>query len=133
VGISPDVKIQEMMHNVFQRRLLERRAFEGFAQQFSLRNGKLPAGWTPGPEVVTRFGLYLKEQEIPFTPAEFKQDLPHIERMLQRSILTAMVDYDEAVRADAELDPAVRRAIGLLPEARALLRGENGKVSRNVQ
>jgi len=133
VGISPDVKIQEMIYNAFQRRLLERRAFEGFAQQFSLRNGRLAPGWTPGPEVVTRFRLYLEEHEIPFTPAEFEQDLPHIERMLQRSILTAMVDYDEAIRADAELDPAVRRAVDLLPEAQALLRGENGKVSRNLQ
>jgi carboxyl-terminal processing protease len=132
VGISPDVKIPEMMYNAFQRRLLERRAFEGFAQQFSLQNGALPPGWKPSPEIVSRFGLYLEEQEIPFTPTEFKQDLPHIERMLQRSILTAMVDFDEATRADAELDPAVRRAVELLPEARALLRGESGSVSRNL-
>jgi hypothetical protein len=50
--------------------------------------------------------------------------------MLKKSIYTAVVNYDEAMRVDTEMDPSVRRAIELLPEARALLKDHSGDLAR---
>ena len=122
-GITPDVRLPPITLDAFQRRLRDRRAFEGYAQQFSLRTPTLPENWDLTASVIADFREYLEEEGIPFTEADFETSLPHIRRMLKKHIYTAVADYDEGMRVDTVLDPAVRRAIELLPEARALLQG----------
>ncbi len=121
-GIAPDVKLAEAILNPFQQRMVERRAFEGYAQEFSLQTKTLPHNWDPDDRLIAGFERYLERQGITVSHEEFQRNLPHIRRMLKKSIYTAVVNYDEAMRVDTEMDPSVRRAIELLPEARALLR-----------
>ena len=67
------------------------------------------------------FRAYLANQLIPFEGSDFGEHGPYIVRRLKRHIYTACVDFDEGLRADIELDPAVHEAVALLPEARKLL------------
>jgi hypothetical protein len=129
-GIAPDVKLAEAILNPFQQRMVERRAFEGFAQEYSLHTKVLPAGWEPDDRLISGFERYLERQGIAFAHEEFQRNLPHIRRMLKKSVYTAVVNYDEAMRVDTEMDPSVRRAIELLPEARALLRDRGGDLAK---
>jgi len=129
-GIAPDVKLAEAILNPFEKRMVERRAFEGYAQEFSLHTELLPANWEPDERLISGFERYLERQGVPFAREEFHRNLPHIRRMLKKSIYTAVVNYDEAMRVDTEMDPSVRRAIELLPEARALLKDRSGDLAR---
>jgi carboxyl-terminal processing protease len=130
-GIAPDVKLAEAILNPFQMRMAERRAFEGYAQEYSLNTETLPAGWDPDDRLIAGFERYLERQGIAFSRDEFERNLSHIRRMLKKSVYTAVVDYDEAMRVDTEMDPSVRRAIELLPEARALLKDRGGDLARH--
>ncbi len=129
-GIAPDVKLPEAILNPFQARMVERRAFEGYAQEYSLRAKALPAGWEPDEGTIVGFQRYIERQGIPFTREEFQRNLPHIRRMVKKTVYTAVVDFDVAMRVDTEMDPSVRRAIELLPEARALLKDRSGDLAR---
>jgi carboxyl-terminal processing protease len=120
-GIAPDVHVDDAIPGAFQKRMEERRTFEGFAQQFCLDRDSLPDEWTPGQEVVGRFNAYLSDSLIPFDGSDFNEERPYIFRKLKRHIYTACVNVDEGFRVDAELDPAVHEAVALLPEARKLL------------
>ena len=57
------------------------------------------------------------------TNEDFENNRESIHRLLKQHIYTACKDLYSGWRVDAELDPAVRQAVELLPQARALLSG----------
>ena len=120
-GIAPDIRVDELEAGDFQRRMENRRAFEGYAQKYCLDRSSLPDNWSPRHADVNAFREYLDERIIPYDDAEFKEEAAYVARQLKRHIFTACVDYGEGLRVDAELDPAIHEAAALLPEARKLL------------
>jgi carboxyl-terminal processing protease len=120
-GITPDVHIDQMTRSKFQRLMEDRRTFEGHAQQYCLERESLPEGWAPGEEDTEAFRAYLDDRLILFDDDAFSEEGAYIERQIKKHIYTACVNYDEGLRVEIELDPAVHEAVALLPEARKLL------------
>jgi carboxyl-terminal processing protease len=128
-GITPDVGLDELRKSDFQRLLEERRAYQGFAQLFRKRHKTLQPGWEPNSETLAEFGLYLENEGLPLDPAGFQAEEETVRRLLMLHIYTTLVDIDEGTRVYTEHDPVVRRAIELLPEARALLEPAGSQVA----
>ena len=120
-GISPDVEFPDLGRTELQRRFETRRAFEGYAQRYCLAEPELESGWEPQRADIDAFQAYLRERAIPYTRHELAAEAAWVNRQLRKQIYTACLNVEEGWRAEAELDPAVRRAADLLPEARRLL------------
>ncbi len=120
-GIAPDVELPELRRTEFQRGFQMRRAFEGYAQRYCLAEEDLRSGWQPGRADFDAFEAYLTERTIPYTRQELAAEASWVNRELKKHIYIACFDIDKGLRAEAELDPAVRQAVDLLPEAAQLL------------
>ena len=121
-GIAPDVRLPELdVRTDLRRSLDEQRAFEGYAQEFSLEQPEIPAGWEPDEQILADFRRYLESEGIPFGESDFEEERDYLYRLVNKHIHIACKNLYEGWRADAELDPAIRQAVDLLPQARALL------------
>ncbi len=130
-GITPDVRLPEVaVMNRFQESLEEARAFSGYAQKFHLEHAEIPPDWEPDGRLLSDFQRYLQGQGVPFTEEDFRRDHDYIRRLLKREIYTTCENLYEGWRVDAEMDPAVRQAVDLIPQARALLERSGGALAQ---
>ena len=120
-GITPDIQVDGVTRSEFQRLMEDRRTFEGYAQQYCLERESLPDGWAPDETDAEAFRSYLNDRLIAFDDADFGEEGPYIGRQIKKHIYTACVNYDEGLRVEVALDPAVHDAMDLLPEAQKLL------------
>jgi carboxyl-terminal processing protease len=121
-GITPDSLLTEQRLNDFQVNMLRRHAaFAMFAQDYTLKNPKLPEGWEPTDQIVEEFRQFLYREEIPFEEVDFIENNVFIKRFLKREVYVAAHDLDEGEKVYFELDPDVQQALRLLPKAKALL------------
>ena len=128
-GITPDIELSELTLNTFQQRLLAERSLQGFAQQYCLHRSELPPGWDADADILEQFQRYLLDEGIPFTAEEFQLNKDHIQRGLKKHVNTACVDWRAGLLAEVEQDPAVQRALTLIPDASDLLQSAQGTLA----
>ncbi|OGD22411.1 MAG: hypothetical protein A2W03_01440 [Candidatus Aminicenantes bacterium RBG_16_63_16] len=138
-GISPDFEVsQSVSAQVLE--LMSRAAFFGYARKFAAHqtplakdfifprdeglNGPAAAGKTVVTKdfvvddaVIADFQGYLLANKITVEEDKFKAARDEVRRELQRNIFSLLWNVEEGVKAFCKLDPAVLKAIEVMPEA----------------
>ncbi len=121
-GISPDKKFVPEKLNKFQIELLRNSAFYTFTSFYrGTVDPKITDTWTPDDKVVNAFHDYLLSKKIPFTEAEFTQDMDFVKNKLTYEMYWSALSSDDAHTFERRTDPEVKQAVALLPEAQTLL------------
>lgn len=124
-GITPDEKYTPGKLTIFQRRTGRQGApdwFYRFANvYFGPNKPVLPVGWQADDATVERFRKYIREQNVPFTDAEFDAVKPWVKRSIRWEFYYRAFDKSTADRADWAEDPEVEKAIESMPKAASLL------------
>ena len=119
-GITPDVHIEPELVGYFERDLINVRAFDRFANRLLREVEKLPPHWDLDRNALGEFRNFAAQLAVSTTDADFRRAEPFLRRKTKQAVYTAAVHVDEGAKADAELDPAVLRAVALLPKAAQL-------------
>ena len=124
-GITPDEKWEALKYNKFQTELASPQTYAFFnftAKWFGTRSDtKLPKGWEPDTSVLNEFHEYLLKQNIPFTEAEWTENLTWIKQQLKREMYATGFSFEESQKVAVEVDPEVAKAIDAMPQAKSLL------------
>lgn len=129
-GITPDAHIDPEMVGYFERDLLNVRAFDRFANRLLRDSDKLPPHWDLDAAALGRFRDFAAQLAVATTDEDFRRAEPFLRRKAKQAVYTAAVHVDEGARANAELDPAVLRAVDLLPKAAQLRRSARPAVAQ---
>jgi hypothetical protein len=70
---------------------------------------------------VADFRKYLASRQVTYDEAAFKEAEPEIRRELEREVAGAIWGLETGVKVAREADPAVLKAIEVMPEAARLL------------
>jgi carboxyl-terminal processing protease len=129
-GITPDSPIDPELVGYFERDLMNVRAFDRYANRILRDVGKLPADWDLDDEALARFRDFAAQLAVATTDEDFRRAEPFLRRKTKQAVYTAAVHVDEGAKADAQLDPAVLRAVALLPKAAQLRRATRPTVAQ---
>jgi carboxyl-terminal processing protease len=119
-GITPDVRFSPHPPDRFETELGRRYAFFSYAQRYFATHDGLPPKWEPDEATLSDFRRFLSKEKVSFTEEEFARDIDFVKRFLKREIYVWAYDLDEGEKVQAETDPDVQAAAGLLPKAQAL-------------
>jgi carboxyl-terminal processing protease len=122
-GITPDEKYEPPKYNKFQTDMLRKFEFFNFtAKWFGGRtSAQLPKAWEPDASVLNDFHEYLLKQAVPFTEAEWTENMTWTKAQLKKEMYATGFSIEESQKVAAETDPMVTKGIDSLPQARALL------------
>jgi carboxyl-terminal processing protease len=118
-GITPDVKIPPAKTDKFQDALLEKYTFFNFAKHYVI-NHKVDQQFAVDDGVMQDFRKFLDEQKIPFTEADLAENGDWIKSSIKAELFINEFGQQEGMKAHAESDPAVAKALELLPQAKQL-------------
>jgi carboxyl-terminal processing protease len=118
-GITPDVKIPTPKTTSFQDALLQRYAFFNFAKRYVIHH-QVTRDFQVDEPVMLDFRKFLDEEKIPFTEAEIADANDWIRSNIKAELLIDSFGQEEGLKVRAESDPAVLKAIDLLPRAKEL-------------
>ncbi len=118
-GITPDEKIDTPPSNDFQDLLLYKDAFFHFAPLY-LSNHTVTRDFKVDDAVLSEFKKYLTEQNIAWTDADLNGVLDWVKIGIKDKIFTIQFGEQQGMRAHADWDPEVQKALTFLPEAQAL-------------
>lgn len=118
-GINPDVKIAPVKSNKFQDTLLQKYAFFNFAKHYVV-NHKVTETFQVDEPVMQDFRKFLDEQKIPFTEAELADNSAWIKSNIKAELFINEFGQQEGMKVHTETDPAVEKALELLPKAKDL-------------
>ncbi len=118
-GITPDEKIESPKTNDFQDELLYKDAFFHFAPVY-LATHTVNKDFQVNAAVLTEFKKYLTSQNIPWTDADLNGVMDWLKIGIKDKIFTIQFGEEAGLRARADWDPEIQKAIGYLPEAQAL-------------
>jgi carboxyl-terminal processing protease len=119
-GITPDAHIDPELVGYFERDLINVRAFDRFANLLLREVDKLPPHWDLDAAALGQFREFAAHLAVATTDEDFRRAEPFLRRKTKQAVYTAAVHVDEGAKADAALDPAVLRAVALLPKAAQL-------------
>lgn len=119
-GITPDVQLPPEKLNDFQQMLLDRTAFYEFADQYLSNHDSLPESWTPDAATLQQFVAFLAGQHVDLNPAEVTANATWIKEQFRYRTLSSLYGLNEGYKTVMEVDPEVRKAVSLLPQAEAL-------------
>jgi carboxyl-terminal processing protease len=120
-GITPDEKYVTPTLDRMQTEFLRKDGFFNFTRSyFGSHDAKLKQGWDVDNNILNEFHEYLLKHDFEFTEAEWAQNHDWIKRSLKYEMYMTGFNMEDAKRVQAELDPAVAKAVELLPKARAL-------------
>jgi carboxyl-terminal processing protease len=88
---------------------------------FSQHPEKLPAGWNLDAAQMEAFRIWLHEQKLEFTDAEFTKEYDMIRRRLQGEIYKTAFNLDESRNYALSTDPEVLAALAALPKSQTLI------------
>jgi len=121
-GIHPDHVIKEKMDNIAAARLQRLNgAYLKFAVAERERHSVKP-GQIADDMVMKRFRAWLGEQKIAITDAEWNESESDIRERLTIEMLTIDYGPEEGFKYQCMVDPQVKKAIEVLPEAEELLK-----------
>jgi carboxyl-terminal processing protease len=119
-GITPDERFESPRYDVLQATLLRSGAFLGFLTKYLSANKVVTdKGWEPGMETLVEFQRYLADNRIPFEQKAFDQHADWMKEQIRQQMNLIAFGKDEADRLAVTTDPAVRRAVEVLPKAKA--------------
>src|SRR5580704_3152384 len=118
-GITPDVKIPNPKTNKFEDTLLEKYAFFNFSKHYVI-NHKVTKQFEVDEAVMQEFRKFLDEQKITFTEADLAQNNDWIRSNIKAELFINEFGQQEGMKVHTETDPAVEKALELLPKAKEL-------------
>ncbi len=118
-GITPDVKYVTPKSDRFQTELQIHYVFFDFAKQY-LNAHQVTRNFTVDDQVLQQFREFLNEKKVPWTEADLRQNLDWLKSNLKAELFTEVFGVDAGLRARAEADPEVSKALELLPQAKQL-------------
>ncbi|MGP8225202.1 MAG: S41 family peptidase [Terracidiphilus sp.] len=118
-GITPDEKIESPKNSHFQDELLYKDAFFHFAPVY-LANRTVDKNFQVDAAVLAEFKKYLTSQNIPWTDADLNEVMDWVKINIKEKILTIQFGELQGLRARADWDPEIQKALTFLPEAQAL-------------
>lgn len=142
-GISPDYEVKVTLKRLISS-LLFRGAFFSYARKFVnkktplskdfvfpeekqisiKRGGKeriISYDFAIDSRVIEDFKAFLKENKIQYDLSQFEKAKEEIKRELKREIFSSLWGIEEGIKVYRRGDPAVMKAIEILPEARKLI------------
>ena len=129
-GIAPDIELAPATLDDFQQRLQWERVFEGYAEQFRRERPNAVDTWRAGEVELEQLRQYLIADSVLFTAEDLDRHQDYMLRMITRHVFAAWRDMYAGSQVDAQLDPAVRRALELLPQASTLLRKDGAALAQ---
>src|SRR5579872_4966831 len=118
-GITPDVKIPTPKTSRFQDTLLIHYAFFNFAKHYTITHHP-SKNFEVDDAVLLDFRKFLDDQKVPYTEAELAQVNDWVRSNIKTEILIDAFVQEEGMKARAEADPQVVKALELLPKAKEL-------------
>jgi carboxyl-terminal processing protease len=118
-GIAPDEKIESPKSNHFQDLLLSKDVFFHFAPVY-LVNRTVDKNFQVDAAVLAEFKKYLTTQEIPFTEADLNGVMDWLKISIRSQVIITQIGETQGLRARADWDPMIQKALTFLPEAQAL-------------
>ena len=118
-GINPDVVIPPMKSNKFQDELLQKYAFFNFAKHYVI-NHKVTQSFQVDDAVMQEFRKFLDSQQIPYTEAELAENNDWVRSNIKAELFVNEFGQQEGLIVHTEDDPAVMKALELLPKAKEL-------------
>jgi carboxyl-terminal processing protease len=118
-GIAPDEKIESPKSNRFQDSLLYKDVFFHFAPVY-LANRAVDKNFQVDEAVLAEFKKFLTSQEIPWTEADLNGVMDWLKISIKSQVLITQIGETEGLRARADWDPMIQKALTFLPEAQAL-------------
>ena len=111
--------IAPLKSNHFQDTLLQQYAFFNFAKHYVI-NHKITKSFQVDDAVMQEFRKYLDSQQIPFTQAELTENNDWVRSSIKAEMFVNEFGKQEGLKVHAETDPAVQKALDLLPKAKEL-------------
>jgi len=118
-GINPDVVIPPIKSNKFQDMLLQKYAFFNFSKHYVI-NHKVTQSFQVDDAVMQEFRKFLDSQQITFTEADLVENNDWIRSNIKAELFVNEFGQQEGLIVHTENDPAVAKALELLPKAKEL-------------
>jgi carboxyl-terminal processing protease len=118
-GITPDVKFATPKSDHFQNEMQIHYVFFDFAKRY-LQNHKVQRDFTVDDQALQQFREFLNSEKVPWTEADLQQNLDWVKANIKGELFTEVFGVDSGLRARAEADPEVLKALELLPQAQQL-------------
>ncbi len=118
-GINPDVVIPPIKSNRFQDALLQKYAFFNFSKHYVI-NHKVTQSFQVDDAVMQEFRKFLDSQQITFTEAELSENNDWVRSNIKAELFVNEFGQQEGLKVHTETDPAVAKALELLPKAKEL-------------
>jgi carboxyl-terminal processing protease len=130
-GITPDEKFVTPKANVFQVRMLNRRAFINFASDwFAGKTPSLDADWKPNETILAQFRDFLVKRNLTFAASDLEENRQWITNQIQVEMYLRAFDKITADRLAAQIDPEVQKGIASMPTAQNLLENARRVLAR---
>jgi carboxyl-terminal processing protease len=118
-GITPDEKVEAPKSNDFQDELIYKAAFFHFAAHY-LANRSVDKNFQVDDAVLTDFKQFLTSQNINWTDNDINGVSDWLKVSIRQYIITSQFGQLQGLRAMADWDPMIQKALSFLPEAQAL-------------
>jgi carboxyl-terminal processing protease len=118
-GITPDVKIQAPKSTPFQDLLLDRDAFQSFAEVYIAKH-TIAKDFAVSDDVLKDFKDYLASQHYDYTPQEFSNNLEWTKVNIRSKLDEIQFGYTQGLKVQENWDPEVQQAVNLIPQAAQL-------------
>ncbi len=118
-GINPDIKIPPIKTNAFQDELLQKYTFFNFAKHYVI-NHKVTKQFEVDDQVMQEFRKFLDDQKTPYNEAELSQNNDWLRSNIKAELFINEFGQQEGMKVHTENDPAVAKALELLPKAKEL-------------
>ncbi|MGB6132196.1 MAG: S41 family peptidase [Acidobacteriaceae bacterium] len=118
-GITPDVHLEPPKATPFEDALLERDLFQSFTEVY-IAHHNVTKDFAVDDAVLSAFKQYLNSQNVEYTPEEFNSNLEWLKVNIKSKIFGTVLGYNQGLKVEANWDPEIEQAIGLLPQAAQL-------------
>jgi carboxyl-terminal processing protease len=118
-GITPDVKLDPLKSNHFQETLLQHYAFFNFAKHYVVIHHPTKT-FEVDDATLQEFRKFLDDEKVPYTEADLLANNDWVRSSIKSEIFTDAFGQEEGLKARAESDPEVLKALDLMPQAKQL-------------
>ncbi len=118
-GITPDEKIADIKDNHTEDTLLQHYAFSDFTRHY-LATHTVSKDLVVDDALLNEFKAFLREQKVDISDKDFNDNLDWIKTSVRADLLTSQFGQTEGMKARAQWDPQIQKALTYMPEALAL-------------
>ncbi|HEY3703965.1 MAG TPA: S41 family peptidase [Terracidiphilus sp.] len=118
-GITPDEKIDSPKANKFEDEVGYQYTFFHFAPHY-LANHTVDKDFKVDDAVMNEFKQFLTSMNIPFAEKDINDNADWLKINIKQALLTSQYGQLQGLRAHADWDPEIQKALTFLPEAQAL-------------